>query len=157
MYVPFVFIFVFLFAVVIGILVLQEFNTAVQSEFDTEAKEVVSDGLNAMGIFDYGSIILVGGIFMGLIISGFYIRSNPIFFFTFLVAFVVVMLVMPAMSNAFYAFKNDATISSELNVTSQLPIIDYVTDNFPFFAALGGSLFLIALFAKPFIFGGVRE
>jgi len=157
LYIPFVIIFVLLFGVIISFVVLDKFNTAVASEFDTEAKDIITKGANSWSLFDYGSIILVGGIFVGLIISGFYIRTNPVFFFTFLTAFVAVMLVSPVLSNVMDQVKNDEVVTDVTNISADFPIMDYVTDNFPLFMGIGGFLFILALFAKPFLFGGRQE
>jgi len=157
LYIPFVIIFVLLFGVLISFVVLDKFNDAVATEFSTEAKDIITSDSNAWSLFDYGSIILVGGIFIGLVISGFYIRTNPVFFFAFLTAFVAVMLVSPALSNVMDQVKDTDVVNDSVVVADSFPILDYVTDNFPLFMAIGGFLFILALFAKPFLFGGRQE
>ena len=157
LYIPFVIIFVLLFGVIISFVVLDKFNDAVATEFDTDAKDIITKGSNAWSLFDYGSIILVGGILIGLVISGFYIRTNPVFFFAFLTAFIAVMLVSPVLSNVMDQVKDDDIVTDVTNVTADFPILDYVTDNFPLFMGIGGFLFILALFAKPFLFGGRQE
>lgn len=157
LYVPFVFIFVFLFAAIIGFYVVSEFSDATSSQFSTEANDIVTKGGNAFQILDYGSIILIAGIFMGLIISAFYIQTNPVYFMTFLVALMVVMIVSPAMSNVFNGLKSNPTINATVDTANNFPVLNYVTDNFPLFIALGGFIFIITLFAKPIFIGGSRE
>lgn len=158
LYVPFVIIFIILFGVILGFVIVNKYNDVAQTSFDQqEAKDLVTDSANAFKLFDYASLILMGGIFVGLIISGFYIRTNPVFFFVFLTAFIAVMLISPVLSNAFHFLKHSDVVNDTYVVADDFPILDYVTDNFPLFMMIGGFLFLIALFAKPFIFGGIRE
>ena len=150
---------VVIFSSILAFYILSKFDTAMKDVWSDQnvSQDVIDKGGEAFGVLDKSMLILVGGLFAGLVISGFYVRTHPAYFVMFLLGFAMLLLVTPTISNLLVAFEETETISDEINMTEKFPFTQYVSRNLPLIAALSGILFMIILFGKPIIdrYGGV--
>lgn len=138
---------------VVGYVVLQKYNSATTNIWSNQnvSADTISKGGESFGVLDKAMLILVGGLFAGLVLSAFYVQTHPAFFIMFLLGFMIVILVVPQLSNLLTDFENDSAITSEVNVTENLPFTSHISAELPTILAVGGIIFIIALFAKPLL------
>jgi len=106
---------------------------------------------NTQGIlekFDLGMGFIVFGLIAFIIISGFFIRTHPIFFIGSIIMFIMFVFISSTITNTF-----DKIIEAD-NVTDSadsFPITVGLMRNMPVLITVVGLLFIIVLYAK---FGG---
>jgi len=90
--------------------------------------------------------IMFGGLLLGLIITAWYMPTNPVFVPVFIILLVIAVIVGVAMSNAYE--KLYAVEPLEEIATTQTSI-NFIMSNLPYVALVIGIIGLIITFAKP--------
>lgn len=114
-------------------------NDNVNQAFDSTIN-VSKTGFNAVWY------IVFGGLLIGLMITAWYMPTHPIFVVPFIILLIVAIMVGMAMSNAYSALAENATLAS--TASEQTPIAFFM-NKLPFVAFIVGLIALIITFAKP--------
>lgn len=102
---------------------------------------------------NYDYIFPITIVFLGIfvIISSFFIRSSPIFFFISVILLVIAILISAILSNTFESF----TASPDINASaSNFVTTSWFMGNLPLVIAVIFMLAVIVMFAKPWNDGG---
>lgn len=140
-------IFVFSMSVFIGFNIMLEYDEAIQEfDFPETALNVTDRALDAFAVFDYMFIFVVGGLMIAAIIGAFLIPTHPIFLVLSIVAFVIVLLIVPQVANVFLEF----TISSDLNasVADQYGSMIALWNVMPLIVMVFGAILIIVIYSK---------
>jgi len=95
--------------------------------------------------------IMFGGLLLGLLVTSWFIPSQPVFVPIFLVLLVITVIVGVAMSNVYEALY-EVTQFSQIATTQSS--IFFVMSNLPYVALIIGLIGLVVTFAKPGSAGG---
>jgi len=102
--------------------------------------------LASLDVINYGMLFLAIGLVVSLVVSAFFIETHPIFFLVSVIMLIVVVVASAPVSNAFMEMATSDSLSTE---AAQYDIATHVVGNIPLIAVVGGSLVIIALYAKP--------
>jgi hypothetical protein len=121
-------------------------NTEIQaSDMTADAKAVFGDNYSTYdGVFDGIFLFVMVGLGLTVIVSSFFIRAHPIFYFVSLVVYAFITVISAILSNAY-----EELVSTDLLAASgAFPIIDHLLTNFPFYCMGLSFIVAIVLFAK---------
>ena len=128
-----------------------KFNEATSGVFVNESAAVMESTANTFTVLDNAYVFLIGGLVLALIVSAFFIQTNPIFFIVFLVGLLVTVIVSAPISNMFM----NLTASEQLsNATIVLPNTVLYTSQLPLIVMIAGIIFIIVLYAKGWFTSG---
>ncbi len=96
--------------------------------------------------FDYVVFVLLVGLSLAIIITGYLVPAHPIFAFIYFIALVILVAVSAIFSFAWETFSTKAIFVSTVD---QLPIIDLIMTNFPVYITIIGFIGMMVMFAKP--------
>jgi len=119
-------------------------NDEVNNAFDA----TTNTARNTLSVIWY---VMFGGLLLGLLVTSWYIPSQPVFVPIFLVLLVIAIIVGVAMSNAYEALYEVTNFSS---ISTTQSSIFFVMSNLPYVALIIGLIGLIVTFAKPGSGGG---
>lgn len=141
---------------IVGFIILHNFQEATANVWSKQnvSEKTINQAGESFGVLDKGMLLLIGGLFAGLVLSAFYIQTHPAFFIMFLLSFIVVMVAIPQFSNLLTGFEGDSAITSQVNITEKMPFTSHISNSLPLIIAVGGIVFIIALFAKPLLSRG---
>ena len=141
-----VIIFAVAFTAIFIHVILTAFYGQVSGTFTTEATTLVSQGITAMEQFDTGIILLIGGIFVITLISGFFIDTHPIFFVAAFILLIVSIIVGSQMTNIYMTFVTASpTITTSAN---NFPLTYQFFTNLPIYLLFMGASLSIVLYSK---------
>lgn len=118
----------------------EEFWTKTQA--GSTAKESVQ---RTFTIADYGAAMLLVGAMLAMIISAFFIKTHPVFFVFSFIILIIIVAIMPILSNAFMEFATSDQFSTE---AESMTISTRTVGNFPILVVVFGCILLIVLYAK---------
>ncbi len=95
--------------------------------------------------------IMFGGLLLGLFVTAWFIPSHPIFAPIFGILMIVTIFVSIALSNAYEALAEHATLSS---TAAEQGAIVFMMSNLPYLAFIIGVVILVLAYAKPGSSGG---
>lgn len=148
-----VIIFITALTLLFGLLLLQEFGAAIQDTDagnTTEIAVILSNGTNALLTIDIMTIVLLAGLVFAAVISGFMVRSHPIFLIPVILIAAFIIFFGVSLSNV---WEEVATNAGLLNTSAQLPTSDFLNNNWPVIALVIIVMGVIALFAKSTLGG----
>ena len=90
--------------------------------------------------------IMFGGLLLGLLITAWYMPTNPVFVPIFIILLVVTIIIGVAFSNAYEKLYEVDTFSEIADTQSS---INFIMSNLPYVAFIIGLIALIVTFAKP--------
>jgi len=90
--------------------------------------------------------IMFGGLLLGLLITAWYMPTNPLFVPVFIILLVVAIIVGVAMSNAYEVLYANTTLE---DIAETQTSINFIMDKLPYTALIVGIISLIVTFAKP--------
>ena len=139
-------ILVFIIAFFVLSLVMTQFSSSTNETLsDSTSQYVITAGKNTFQVYDAGLVVLLFGAFASIIISAFFIKTHPVFFFVSLLVFVIVLMILPIFSNIAFDVANSTQIKDEAN---KYPLAVNIINNIGFYAMLAGAIILIVLYAK---------
>lgn len=102
-------------------------------------------GVNAMGAIDWGVLLIVVGLSIGMIFMGYMLPSHPIFTFVGIVIAIMWVLVSPMFTNVFY----NAVMNTSLgDVIDRLPLVWTLMMNLPLIGLVIGAVSSIVTYGK---------
>lgn len=124
-----------------------DFNEDMQNQsLSNASKQISADASSRYStVFDW--IFFTVFIFAGLafMVVLFLLDSNPVLFFAVLILFVFVLIVIAIMSNAYDEFSDNSDISDEVD---NLPVLNWLLNNYVLAMLVMGFLGIVVLFAK---------
>ncbi|GAH31138.1 unnamed protein product [marine sediment metagenome] len=142
-------LFLFIFAIVtyISLVVYNEYRDNTGDDFEgTDAgKQIVSDAIRVLDIWDYAFLMLFGGLLISTVVTAFFIRSHPALFVLSLIVLFVVLIMAVVFSNVFGEFETHRSIQ---NATDTYTIIPEIMGGFPKYIFGFFILVALAFFAK---------
>jgi hypothetical protein len=130
-----------------GILIAYHVITQViaTTSFTSTAAGVLVDAQSAVATFNLGFIIIFVGLAATTIILAYMVPSHPIFIVTGILTLVVLMVIIPIISNAFGSLAADTQMAT---AASTFPIITYIMDSMPLWTAVIGMMVIIVMYVK---------
>jgi len=109
------------------------------------ATSVLNSAEIAVETFNYGYVIIAVSLAIGSVLMVFYLPTNPAFIIVGIILLVILMVIAPQLSNAYYEFRQN-----EIMVTSaaSFNIMNYMFDSLPLFLTVFGAIILIVYYAK---------
>jgi len=141
---------VFVIAVValvlsITILVSYTILDRVDDAMPTAGKNATAKGLEAVQTFDYGFIIMVGGLGLAGVIYAYLVPTNPILIVVSVVMLLAATVVTPIISNAFGTVSTNDQMSA---ASAQFPVMGSFMENLPVVMTVIGVIILIAMYIR---------
>ncbi len=96
--------------------------------------------------FDYVGFVLLIGLTLAIIITGWLVGGHPIFAFIYFIALVILVAVSAIFSFAWEQITDKAIFT---DTVAKLPIIDLILTNFPIYITIIGFIGMMVMFAKP--------
>jgi hypothetical protein len=141
----FIILLVMAIVVIFGHLILTNFRTAANGTLKETSVDIIDKGITAQLTYDGVFLFMFIGLVVAVIVSGFYIRTNPIFFVVSIFALVIVVMIAGVFTNAFYDFSTNNSIS---NSAANYPIMRQIFYNLPIIASFLGIAIIIIWYAK---------
>jgi len=108
--------------------------------------QVIADAQAALGIMDYGIVVVIGAIYLAAIVSALRIPSRPIFIIPSILFVIISGFVSAEFSNVLWKFVNAAPMVTD--AANQYPVMLQVVKNFPLIQVGVGFLIIIALYVR---------
>jgi hypothetical protein len=106
---------------------------------------------NALAKADYLVTSVFFGLCIAIIIAGWFIGSNPIFFFIYFLVNTIVVVLSAILSNVWY----EVTVQPVFSATIALiPKTNHLLTYLPFYMAAVATVGIIIIYAKPYNAGG---
>lgn len=96
-------------------------------------------------VWDKGFFFVTVGMGMAAVIFAFVIDTHPTFFFASIFVIVILLLIAPAISNAFRSF---ASADIFAGYTERFPMTTWLFQNYPIYFLVFGFLMSITMYAK---------
>lgn len=153
---------VFVFILGIGFLIFHSvyggvadamINTSVINA-SSDAVSVLQQSKNIADKMDYIVFAVFIGLILGAMIVSWFIPTNPIWMFIFLVVDVVIVIISAVMSYVWGVVSNNPTFAPTL---LKFPITDNILTNFPFYITVICLLSLAVMYGKPYIAGEAQQ
>lgn len=120
-------------------------NTLVNSSpAAVESVQVVAELTDSR--FDYISFIMLIGLTLAIIITGWMVAGNPIFSFIYFIALIVFVVVSSILSFVWQRFTEKAIFTATL---LNFPITNFIMLHLPTYIAIIGFIGMVVIFAKP--------
>jgi len=140
----------FAFFLLIAGYIGHEINTAMKEQLNSSSAEVNAafDASINVSTQTLSALwfIMFGGLLLGLLITAWYMPTNPIFVPVFIILLVVAIIVGVAMSNAYEQLYANEILEDIAETQSS---INFVMSKLPYMALIVGIISLIVTFAKP--------
>jgi len=141
-----VFLFIIAFSFVLGFYIYGEMNTEIQAaDLTTTSKQMFSDNYDTYnGTFDGIFLFIMVGLGLTVVISAFFIRAHPIFYFVSLIVYAFITVISAILSNAYEELVGTTLAAA----AGQFPIVDNLLSNFPYYMMGLSFVVAIVLYAK---------
>lgn len=145
---------VLLFAFGIGFLILHMVGTQIydgllansQIQTSTATIEVLNAAKAQLAKLDLFFLAVFIGLVLALIITSWFISTNPLFMSLYVVIIIIAVVVSMGLSNAWEAASQRPAFVTSL---AAVPITNHVLSYLPYYIAVVGMIGCIVLFAKP--------
>ena len=138
-------ILVFSIAAIFGFFILSEFNTGVDGIFNPEAKAIAQAGVNSASTLDSVFLIFSVGLMLGTVALAFMIDTHPIFFVIGIIVFIIFIMIVPILSNAFLDIAGaDVMAATMVN----FPLMTLWWQNFPLIFLFYGALLSVVIYGR---------
>lgn len=139
-----VFLFSFALITLFAVYIYQQYAANVTAaDFGSVAKGIIDGQVRLFTVLDYSYIFLVGGLLVSLFLSGYFLRTHPIFAIITLITGVFAGFVSVVLTNVFHAVKDELLVAADA-----IPITVQLASNFPLIVVVGTSLLMIGLYIK---------
>jgi hypothetical protein len=139
-----------LFVLAVGIAIAAIIISSVQTSTSdiltsATAQEALQQGVNAVGTFNYGFVVIAVGLGLGSVILAILVPSHPIFMIVSIISLMIFMVILPIFSNAFGLLQEESSFSA---VSSNFSLMNAIMNNLPLFGAVFGALIIIAMYTR---------
>lgn len=100
---------------------------------------------NLYQVFDYTFLIVVGGMFVFVIVTSFFVKTHPVFFMMSIVLWVVWIFLAPIMSNVWNQF---ASQLPNWDPVQQMPILSFVMQHYPEYVLALTAVMAVTLYIR---------
>lgn len=138
-------LFVMTFSIIISYLILDELHGGTENLLNSRSRTMLAEGRSTITIFNAGFLVLTIGFGIAVIVSSFYIRTHPVFFFFAFLMLVIFIMVGAIFTNIFWEFINATPFA---NVVDAFPIMIEVMKNYPLVICVIGFLAILVMYAK---------
>jgi len=137
--------------------VSQQINPAVQEALSTTAANesvttILAQETAAQKLFDNVFPIFVLGLILWVIISAFYIQSNPMFFFMGIILLVIAIFIAVILANVHAELRNSPAWPVEME---EYGTTSYMVNQLPLIVLVTGLIVAVILYPKRTTGGGV--
>jgi len=133
----------FIFVGVFALKILNEFGTAFTGVGDTIGITNLEKGITSFNLMDNIIPFVTIVLFIIFVMSAFYIRTNPAFFFISLFLLTIVVIGGASFSNIVGALNQVDSLSNETTTFSKSISL---AEDFPIYTTLAGFLFLLVMY-----------
>lgn len=137
-------------AIILFVVTVAMYNGYKDSVHDAPAfanvpEKVWTGAERAWTIFDYMVLLWIVGVVIAFIISLFYIRTAPLFFFIMVFTMIITITIAVMMSNVFESVVQTDTMSNLTDFENEYPVSTTVMSNYPLIIlvilAIGGIVY----------------
>lgn len=130
-------------AVLFSHFLIVEFNQNYSGPRHSGFNQTMEEGKQAVEMFDYGIVFVLGGLMLATIILAFYIPTHPVMFAFSLIVLIIALLITGIYSNLFIKI---ATTSQLRSTTNQFPILYHMIENLPVIVLGYGIILTIVMY-----------
>lgn len=131
---------------IIGYKVFIEFQGALEEKgVSTAEREILGHAGRTYGLLDGLYLILVSSMFIGAIVSTFFLNSHPIYFIGFALGLMLILIISVPLSEVYEKFSDNDQLE---NATASFASIDHIANRLPLWIFFVSLFMVIALFAK---------
>lgn len=123
-------------------------NSQVNSSESTRTSLLA--GQTQFNKFDYIYFAFFIGVVLSTIIAGFLVGGHPIFMGIYFIVVIISSIVAAIISNVWETFTGTSQFIAS---AASFPITNHIMGLLPMYAVITGILGMIAMFAKPYLFG----
>jgi len=139
-------LFILAVGIAVAAIVASSVKTASAATLSSEAAQnALQQGINAVGTFNYGFVIVAVGLGLSSVILAILVPSHPIFMVVSIICLMIYMVVLPALSNAFGLLQENPNFVS---VSSDFLLMNAIMNNLPLFGLVFGVLIIIAMYTR---------
>lgn len=124
---------------------ITDFQEQTQDVLTNRSNNITATGVAVVENFDYAILFLFGGVIVALIISAFLIPTHPVFFVISLLVFIMVLLIVPQISNLFEAISEEDKMS---DAVTDYTMTQSLWDNMPIIILCVGAILFIVMYSK---------
>jgi hypothetical protein len=141
-------LFVFGISTVLFLLIGSELRDGINAKITlAESQNAMNKTYEALQLFDYTFVILLSMLIISSVISAFFIRSHPVYFFVSTIVLIVFVIPAAILSNVFDKFEH---VDKFVAFADDFQIISYFMGKLPMIIVISGVLIMVALFInKP--------
>jgi len=149
-------LFVFAVSTIIAFTVWENYKGATNSSSNINLSTPTFDHVEGkmdivMNNFDYIFAFIMTGLIIMLVVSTFFLKSHPAFFWITLLFLIIVLVIAGVLSNAFEEVGANENLQAGYD---NFPIIKFVMEKLPTFMLFIGAIVIISLYAKSRQEGG---
>ena len=122
--------------------ILDSFGTSASGVMNTS---LVDTGKAGLELFNAGSLILLAGIGLAIILGGFLLQSHPAFAIIGILMLIVIVFVTAQFTNFYVTFTEETSLASAVG---QFDLLTLLMKNLPLFFTVIGVVFIIVAFSK---------
>jgi len=100
---------------------------------------------------DYITLAVMFGLVLAIMITGWFIGTNPIFMVIYFVATSLITFLSIFFANIWETITQNASFGTTI---TSFPITNHILLNLPIYVAIVGFIGLVVMFAKPYVGGG---
>ena len=143
-------LFVTAICIIVGYLVLDNVKDGLNDmPSDTINKTLVGglmqSGQNSFSLFDYLFIFLIAGASISLLISAYYVNTNPVYFWVSVIMLLVLILVAVGINNAYDAMSTSDQLGSTM---AEFPIIQFFMDHIALYCTIMTLAGIVVFYSK---------
>ena len=138
--------FFFAMVIVIGLFIVQQWNTSVQSNpiMPVESKSFSADVAGrATGLLDNAFLMVAFGSAIVIIVLASLVRIHPIFIPLYLIALIAYVVISAVLSNAYQDMMADSHFAG---VAATLTYTNYIMSYLPWFVAIIGTILAVVMY-----------
>lgn len=123
----------------------------------TMVNDLFQKGIDGIKLFDTMFIIFLAGLSMAVLISAYYVDTNPAFFWVSIFFLLVLVILSAIFSNAYESFRTAtgiATLSDGTPIGDAFTKMNFVMSNMPLYILIMTLLGIIVFYAKRSGSGG---
>lgn len=99
---------------------------------------------------DYVSVVLLFGLILAIIITGWFVGGNQLFAFIYFLVLVILIMASAILSFVWHQVSTKGMFALTL---TKFPISNFLLDNFPMVITIIGFIGMMVMFAKPYFQG----
>lgn len=138
----FVVFFMFTIGIILGLYLLNSYETTAGSYLPTTGDHIIDKGQDTLSYMDEAGVFVLFGLIIAILVGCYYLRTHPILLGVTMLVLVFVIFVSGVMSDTFTQLTATGALSA-----SEFPITKMLWENMPVITLIAGVLIMIVIYA----------